>query len=118
MGGDGAWTVAEVWPPAVQRYLRNARPAPLTITTPSERGTYRLIASDVPNVNMLALQAAASDAAGALYWFIDDTCVGVCAPGATVPWPLRPGAHRIVCCDANGNVARGTFLVEHATLRP
>jgi penicillin-binding protein 1C len=118
IGGDGTWTVTEVWPPAIQRYLRSARPAPLTITTPSDRGTYRVIASDLPNANVLALQAAAPHDAGALYWFVDDACIGVGAPDAALHWTLRPGRHIIACCDERGNAARAAILVEHSGARP
>ena len=119
-GGDVAWKPAEVWPEAVESFLRGrvgpgatvagaggATPASgkLVITSPLPGGSYRLLEPTPGMDQSLALSAGTDAAAGRLYWFVNGELLASCRPEQPVLWPLRRGAHTVSCCDDRGRAA-------------
>jgi len=106
--GDGD-AVAERWPEDVERFLARGRaaaaggaaaPAPPRIVSPRPGAPYRRW---TPDGGAAAWPLVAeSRGAARLWWYADGRAIGSARPGDPVWWTPEPGAHRLVCSDADG----------------
>ena len=74
--------------------------APPRILAPAAGQAYVLAEGASAATSRLMLKAAART--GRLHWFVDGTYVAATAPLEPVYWPLRRGAHTILCAADSG----------------
>jgi penicillin-binding protein 1C len=118
-GRECARQVVECWPLDVAAWLKSHEPrrplvpdhlpgcarasgadAPPRILAPAAGQSYVLEEGDGDATSRLMLKAAART--GRLHWFVDGTYVAATASLEPLFWPLRRGAHTILCAGDSG----------------
>ena len=120
--GGGAMEVREVWPPAVEAFLRKraapvenadsaggAEDGPPRLMSPQPGTVYRKM-DGIAVEQKLPLKAVSRS--GVLYWFVDDQLVAAVPAAESAGWPLARGKHVVVCCDMAGRSVRAEIMVE------
>jgi penicillin-binding protein 1C len=80
------------------------------VVSPADGTTYRWLPILPGGDQRLVLRAEGEG--GDVFWFVDDQLLRRSPVERPVAWPLVPGRHRIVCCDARGRSDAVTVLVE------
>ena len=92
---------------------RAVRPA-VEISSPVNGGEY-VLPPPTPDSNLrlgvLDLTARTSSGAAELYWFLDGELLTKAPTGDCVRWPMTPGRHELIVCDAAGASAQAQFSV-------
>ncbi len=116
--------ITETWPPDIAAYLARAgnqsyspdsaavpasQESRLRILSPRHGSTYHLMQSASTSIQELRLSASGS--ADILYWFVDNTYIGLCPSSSGFGWELRKGRHLIACTDTRGLSASAVISV-------
>ncbi len=119
--GGEVMEVREVWPAAVEAFLRQRTASgvadsattrtdgPPRLVSPRPGTVLRLVEGVAANQR---LTLRAESGGGLLYWFVDDQLVATAKVAESASWPLVRGRHVVVCCDADGRSAKAEVEVE------
>ena len=121
--------VFEIWPPDIASWRKregypiaeippllsdvshfSSGPRPLILSPQS--GANFVLREDAPiGHQRILLEASASNMINQLFWFVDGELIVTCKPDERPFYYPRPGKHKIVCMDSEGNASSVTINI-------